>query len=254
MKRVLLSFIAGMLLLSVWLLAPSGGVPILAYHQVSNVPEIYSIDPEEFEQQMQYLANHGYTAISLSELFAARTDGSLLPEKPVIITFDDGYADNYLTALPIMEKYGMKSTVFVITGKVGQAEYLTWEQIREMQARNTEIASHTHSHVALNEISPAMLSDELNRSKQLLEEHLQQPVEFLAYPYGQYNHQIIVAMQQAGYRGACTGLPGLGNIRGDAYQLKRVNVPRPKYGLWEFRLRLLRAKIYAKLSPVKDER
>ncbi|HML32354.1 polysaccharide deacetylase family protein [Sporomusa sphaeroides] len=248
MIRILQSAAAVILLISVWLLAPGTGVPILAYHQVSSAAEIYSIDPADFEQQMQYLANHGYTAVSLSELFAAREGTGRLPEKPVIITFDDGYADNYLTALPIMEKYRMKSTVFIITGQVGQPEYLTWEQIRDMQARTTEIASHTHSHLALTQIDQAVAAQELRRSKQLLEEHLQQPVEFLAYPFGQYNRQTMAAVQQAGYRGACTGLPGLGTTAGDAYQLKRVNVPRPKYGLWEFRLRLLRAQLYAKLS------
>lgn len=248
MIRILQSAAAVILLVILWLLAPGTGVPILAYHQVSNAAEVYSVDPEDFEQQMQYLANHGYTAISLSELFAARNGTRPLPEKPVIITFDDGYADNYLTALPIMEKYRMKSTVFIITSQVGQPEYMTWEQIREMQARTTEIASHTHSHVALNEISQAMVAEEFRRSKQLLEENLHQPVEFLAYPFGQYNEHAIAALQQAGYRGACTGLPGLGTTTGDAYQLKRVNVPRSKYGLWEFRLRLLRAQLYAKFS------
>lgn len=248
MIRILQSAAAVIVLLIVWLLAPGTGVPILAYHQINSAAEIYSVDPADFEQQMQYLANHGYTAVSLSELFDAREGTGRLPEKPVIITFDDGYADNYLTALPILEKYRMKSTVFIITSQVGQPEYLTWEQIRDMQARATEIASHTHSHMALNQIDQAMVAQELRRSKQLLEEQLQQPVEFLAYPFGQYNQHTLAAAQQAGYRGACTGLPGLGATAGDAYQLKRVNVPRPKYGLWEFRLRLLRAQLYAKLS------
>lgn len=248
MIRILQLVTAIILLVTLWLLAPGAGVPILAYHQVSSVPEIYSIDPEEFEQQMEYLASHGYTAISLAELFATKNGGGELPKKPVIITFDDGYADNYLTALPIMEKYHMKGTVFIISGQVGQPEYMTWEQIRAMQAKKTEIGSHTHSHVAVTDVNQAQLVDELVRSKQLLEVNLGQPVEFLAYPYGQYNQQAIDALRQAGYRGACTGLPGLGKTSGDPYQLKRVNVPRPKYGLWEFRLRLIRAQIYAKLT------
>ncbi len=248
MIRVLQIVTVIILLISLWLLAPGAGVPILAYHQVSNVPEMYSIDPGEFEQHMQYLADHGYTAISLSELFAAKSGDKPLPKKPVIITFDDGYADNYLTALPIMEKYRMKGTVFIITGQVGQPEYMTWEQIRVMQAKKTEIGSHTHNHVVLTEIRQSQLQDELVRSKQILETNLGQPVEFLAYPYGQFNQHTVAAMKQAGYTGACTGLPGLGTTAGDAYQLKRVNIPRPKYGLWEFRLRLIRAQIYAKLS------
>lgn len=248
MRRILLSIVALILLVSLWLSVPGAGVPILAYHQVGDLQEIYSVTAEEFDQQMQFLQSHGYTAISLAELFAAKNGAKQLPDKPVIISFDDGYADNYSAALPIMEKYGMKGTVFVISGQVGQPDYLTWQQIKEMQARGTEIGSHTHSHVALTEIGQPQLQDELQRSKQILETNLGTSIEFLAYPYGQFNTQIIAALEQAGYTGACTGEPGLGTTAGNAYKLKRVNVPKPKYGLWEFRLRLLRAQIYAKLS------
>ncbi|WP_093797179.1 polysaccharide deacetylase family protein [Sporomusa acidovorans] len=246
----MMQIVAGLLLLfMLWLLAPGGGVPILAYHQVGSLPEIYSVDAAEFEEQMQYLAEHGYTAISLAELFAAGPGE--LPAKPVIIAFDDGYEDNYSAALPILEKYGLKGTVFVIAGQVGQPDYMTWEQLKDMQARNMEIGSHTYSHVALDELSPEEQLSELVRSKELLEANLGKPVQFLAYPYGRYNAATLTALKQAGYTAACTGLPGLGTTGGDVYQLKRVNVPRPKFGLWEFRLRLLRAQIYGKLSSLQ---
>jgi peptidoglycan/xylan/chitin deacetylase (PgdA/CDA1 family) len=246
-----IKLVAALILLFIcWLLVPSAGVPILAYHQVSTEPEVYSIDPDKFEEQMHYLSNNGYTAISLAELFAANSGGQPLPPKPVIITFDDGYTDNYQTALPIMEKYGMKGTVFVIAGQVGQPGYMTWDQIKFMQAKGIEIGSHTYSHIALTDIGQPQLVDELGRSKQVLETNLAKPVNFLAYPYGQYNPSTIAAVKQAGYIGACSGLPGLGTIKDDAYQLKRVNIPRPKYGLWEFRIRLMRAEIFAKLSPL----
>ncbi|HWR42483.1 polysaccharide deacetylase family protein [Sporomusa sp.] len=250
MIRIIKMAAALMLVFILWLLMPSGGVPILAYHQVSSVPEVYSIDPDQFEEHMRYLESHGYTAISLAELFAAKSGVQSLPPKPVIITFDDGYDDNYLTALPIMEKYGMKGTVFVIAGQVGQPGYLTWDQVKAMQAKGTEVGSHTYSHVALSEISQPQLMDEVTRSKQMIENNLARPVDFFAYPFGQYNIDTIAALKQAGYTGACTGLPGLGTTTDDAYQLKRVNIPRPKYGLWEFRLRLIRAHLYAKLSPL----
>lgn len=250
MIRILQLVIVFILVTTLWLLAPGAGVPILAYHQVNSMPEIYSVDAGEFEQQMQYLAEHGYTAISLAELFDARQGHRPLPPKPVIITFDDGYADNYHTALPLMQKYGMKGTVFVIAGQVGQSEYMTWEQLKAMQAAGIELGSHTYNHVALPELSPPQQLDELVRSKQLLEAHLAQPVKFLAYPFGQFNAETMTLVEQAGYTGACTGVPGVGTGAGDAYQLRRVNVPRPKYGLWEFRLRLIRAHIYGKLASL----
>lgn len=232
------------------LLTPAGGVPILAYHQISREPEIYSLDPEQFEEQLQYLHSHGYTAISLAEFFAAGHSVRPLPPKPVIITFDDGYEDNYRTALPLLQKYGLRATVFVIAGQVGQAGYLTWEQIAGLQAAGIEIGSHTYSHAALNELSQDRVLDELRRSKQVLEHNLATPVAFLAYPFGQYNPETAAAARQAGYTGACTGRPGLGTLADDAYQLKRVNIPRPRYGLWEFRLRLLRAHLYGRLAAL----
>ncbi len=126
-----------------WLLYPARGVPILAYHQVAAADDIYNIDPRDFEAQMSYLAANGYTAISLADMFAAGRGEKALPAKPVIITFDDGYEDNYLTALPIMEKYGMRGTVFVIASLVGQPEYLNWDEIRDLRDHRTEIGSHT---------------------------------------------------------------------------------------------------------------
>lgn len=102
--------------------------------------------------------------------------------------------------------------------------------------------------MALSELPQPQALDELVRSKQTLETNIGRSVDFLAYPYGQYNADTLTAVKQAGYKGACTGVPGQGTVESDTYQWKRVNVPRPKYGLWEFRLRLLRAQIYAKLS------
>lgn len=234
-------------LAAIWLVYPAG-VPILAYHMVSDEPEIYSVDSRDFETQMSYLAAQGYTAISLAELFDATGGKARLPAKPVVITFDDGYEDNYSQALPIMEKYGMKATVFVIAGSVGQPGYLSWQQIQEMHNRHTEIGSHTMTHMALNELSPAERRQEIVDSKILLEQHLGTPVEFLAYPYGQFDTAIQEILREAGYRGACSGIAGFNLKGGNAYALKWVNIPRPQYGLWEFRLRLLRANVYSKLG------
>ncbi len=235
-------------LVAIWLAYPAAGVPILAYHMVSDEPEVYSVNQGDFETQMRYLAEQGYAAISLAELFDAAAGKAALPARPVIITFDDGYEDNYSSALPIMEKYGMKATVFVIAGSVGQPGYLSWQQIQDMHNRHTEIGSHTMTHVALNELTPPDLIREVVESKTLLEENLHVPVDFLAYPYGQFNTAVKETLRQAGYRGACSGIAGLNLWGGDPYALKRVNIPRPRYGLWEFRLRLLRASVYSKLG------
>ncbi len=239
--------LASLLFLAWFYLAPMG-VPILAYHMVGLEEERYSVSVEEFDRQMDYLAKKGYTAVSLQELadwFAGKT---VLPPRPVVITFDDGYNDNYLLALPIMEKHGMKGTVFVVAGQVGQGQYLSWDQIRALQERGTEIGSHTMNHVALSGSDKAGQFREVAESKQLLERELGLPVVFLAYPYGKFTAETVAVLQEAGYRGACAGTAGLNAPGSDLYRLHRVNVPKPRFGLWEFRVRLLRAEIYFMLG------
>ena len=230
-----------------WLSWPGPGVPILAYHQVSDEFDLYSVPALQFEEQMHYLQEKGYTAISLEELFDSYEGRGVLPNKPIIITFDDGYEDNLLAALPIMAKYNMRSTLFIVTDLVGTTDYLSWQQIAEMQVRHTEIGSHTVSHIALDESSTDEQRHEVVESKRILEQHVG-PVKFFAYPYGQFSTMTQQLLGEAGYLGACSGIPGLNSKGVDVFALKRVNVPRPKFGLWEFRVRLLRANIYSKLG------
>lgn len=248
-KNIVVYTIAGcLLLLLAVVLYPVHGVPVLAYHKVNNDKSMYSVSPLEFEQQMRYLSEQGYTAISLHEYAQAMRQQQPLPAKPIVLTFDDGYENNYTTALPIMEKYGMRGTVFIISGYVTFPEYLTWEQIRAMQARGTEIGSHTFSHVNLGTLSPEEQEYQLAESKREIEYRLQQPVEFLAYPFGGFTSDTQQALKKLGYWGACTGEAGLNQDLAAPYTLKRINVPKPKFGLLEFRLRLLRAEIISKLG------
>lgn len=247
-SKILSLLIVAFLLLGFWLVSPGPGVPILAYHMVSDLDEVYSVNPSEFDLHMRYLSEQGYQTISLAEFIEARNGKGKLPPKPIIITFDDGYADNYLTALPIMEKYGFRATVFVIAGKVGQEMYLTWDQIKAMQARRTEIGSHTLSHSAMGKITSDEKKREAILSKKILEENLGTKVSFLAYPYGSFDEESFTILKEAGYLGACTGLAGLNLPKDNSYRLKRVNLPHPKYGLWEFRIRLWRANLYGNLG------
>lgn len=231
-----------------WFFWPEASVPILAYHQVSEENDLYSVPAGDFAQQMEYLSAKGYHAISLGELFAAYEGKGTLPSKPIIITFDDGYEDNFVTALPIMEKYKMKATIFVVPSLVGTPDYLSWQQVSALNERNIEIGSHTMNHIGLGEVSPQVQKREVVDSKMILEEHIGRKVLFFAYPYGQFTPLTQKLLQEAGYLGASSGIPGLNNKNTDAYALKRVNVPHPRYGLGEFRLRLLRAEIYSKLG------
>ena len=246
--KILIAACAMLIVLSV-LIIPPVGVPMLAYHMISDdEEEPYGISAEDFEKQMRYLTDKGYTAVSVKEFLDAREGKGKLPPKAVIITFDDGYADNYLAAMPIMKKYGMRGSVFIMTCEIDHEPYLTKQEIKALQENGFEIGSHTVNHVALGLSTPEEQRSESLISKQVLEKEIKQPVEVMAYPYGSYSESAIAALKASGYRGACTGETGLNTDKTDPYRLKRINIPRPRLGMTEFKLRLLRAEIYAKFE------
>ena len=148
---ILLCFAAAVLLM-----CTSPGVPVLNYHQVEdkdgNPLTLYC---DQFDQQMAYLAEEGYHTITLDEMMDAAESGAPLPAKPVVITLDDGYVDNYEYAYPILKKYGFKATIFLINDFTGvYPNYLTWEQIHEMQDSGLiNFESHTMTHANLSELT-----------------------------------------------------------------------------------------------------
>lgn len=221
------------------------GVPVLAYHKVSNDDSIYSIDPDLFERQLQYLAENGYTTLTLSQLSAGLNEPETLPPKPVVITFDDGYTDNYTTALPIMKKYGMRGAIFITTDRVGQPGYLTWEQINTLQSYGIDIGSHTISHRPLPSIPSAEWQQEIRVSKAMLDQNLAKPITFLAYPHGAYTSSMLSFIKESGYQGAFTGATGLNFKNNNSYELKRISILRSSFDLWSFRLRLTKANLYS---------
>lgn len=228
----------------------SSGVPILAYHSVRNTADTYSIPEAEFENQLRYLAANGYTVISLNEMLEGFAGKAVLPERPVVLTFDDGYRDNYTTAFPILQKYKMKATVFIITGSVGEAGYLRWEQLKAMQQQGIEIGSHTLNHLPLRELDFTAKVSEVTESKKILDKNLDIKVSFLAYPFGSYDRYMPEIMKQAGYLGACTGKSGTNYANTKYYNLYRINIPNSRYGLLEFKTRLWRGIICGKLKSI----
>lgn len=247
MKKKCSIFVAGIFIVGLCLIVwgqqrAYQAVPILAYHEISSDEEPYGISPEEFEAQLSYLKEQGYHTISLQEYFTARQTGQVLPEKAFIITFDDGYRNNLTEALPIVQKYGDTFTVFMISSKIGQDNFLNLAELKQLQSQGIEIGSHTVDHLALADLSPEDKLKELKDSKLLLEEKLSQKVAFLAYPFGSHSENVAQFMTEAGYQGGLTGKPGLNDEKTPPYLLKRINVPRPKFGLWEFRLRLWRSQ------------
>jgi len=185
-------------------------IPILDYHNfTTEESSSYKINIIEFEKQMDYLATHNYSVISLSELLAGLRTGQL-PPKPIAITIDDGYRSTYTLAYPVLKKYNFPATLFLYTDFIEKNSYsLTWEEIKEMTSHNIEIGSHTLSHCNLlkykknenYETYLARIRKEIFLSKEILETKIGAKIKYFAYPYGVYDPTIKDLVIQAGYEG-----------------------------------------------------
>jgi len=202
------------------------GVPVLNYHQINN--EDYNsltLSEGEFEAQINYLYYKGYNAISPDQLADYLQYGKSLPQNPILITFDDGYGDNYRVAYPILQKYHFTATIFLITDYVSHYnKYLTWTQIREMSDHGLNFEGHTLSHISLPEASDEEISNQLIRSKEAMEWRLGKKVEYLAYPGGEYDQRVIQMVKDAGYRAAFTVNFGRDRINSTLYTLNRIPI------------------------------
>ncbi len=203
-------------------LKKEGGVTIIYYHAindiVSGIEELF-VTPAAFESQIQYLKDNGYTAITFDELNNAQNI-----KNPVIITFDDGYEDNYTNAYPILKKYGFKATIFICSSVIDQPAYLKTPQIQEM-SDIISFQSHTLTHPNLNKLKPEELDKELSESKAFLEGLTQKTVNVLAYPTGYYNSKVISIVSKY-YKFAVTTERGFYYKGDNSYTIKRIYVPR----------------------------
>ena len=198
---------------------------VLNYHQVDNKSTYLSVLPSDFDLQMKFLVDSGCVTITPDELYAGLRGELELPQKPVLITFDDGYIDNYVNAFPILKKYGLRATIFIIPAFTGvYPGYMTWEQLKEMEANGITIESHTLTHPKLEELPDDEIRGELLNSKTLLEENLGHPIEFLAYPTGTYNLHIAGIAQDIGYKGAFTIKYGIVDRGSNFFALERVPI------------------------------
>ena len=202
------------------------GIPVLNYHQINNEDyNALTLSNVEFEAQINYLYQKGYNGISPDQLADYLQYGKQLPANPVLITFDDGYEDNYRVAYPILQKYHFTATIFLITDFVNHYEnYLTWNQIKEMNAAGLSFEDHTLSHISLPNASNEEINNQLLKSKQALEWRLGKRIEYLAYPGGEYDQRIIELTKKAGYRAAFTVNFGRDKINSTLYTLNRIPI------------------------------
>lgn len=239
--------VALFLLLRQWPSLPKNAVLILEYHSINTSfdedSKPYTLDPADFDAQLTYLQNEGYHAITMLDFEKAMKSKETLPDKPLIITFDDGYEDNYTIALPILEKHKMRAELYVITNAIDTEGYLNWQELGDMQNRGIEIGCHSADHLPLPTLSKAEQIEQIQTAKIYLERYGIRNVFSFSYPNGLYDAETGELLRACNYLTAVTGDSGYNTFATDPYYLQRVQIPRPKLGLWEFRLRLLRARM-----------
>ena len=212
--------------------------------------EVYNVPPEEFSAQLDYLQKNGYTTMTLQDFMRAKHGKSQLPDKPVVLTFDDGYENLYDEMLPILEAHGMTAVVYVITNELGKDGYLTLEQVKDMQRRGIEIGSHTADHLALGMLSGDFLLNQVRNSKLFLEWNGLETIYSFSYPNGEYNETLVDLLRRENYLTAVTGDAGLNTLETNPYELKRVHIRRPRLGITEFKWRLLKADLMQKIKSL----
>jgi len=213
--------------------ARSARVPILMYHYISDPPaganavrRDLSVSPALFESHLRYLRDHGYHVITLDDLLRFLTSGQPLPERPVILTFDDGYLDNYINAFPLLKRYSMVGHFFLITDFVdaGQADYMTWPQIEEMSAAGQRFGSHSRNHPDLRGQSVDYLVWQALGGLEDIQKHLGYHPRWIAYPSGSYDKRTIQVFKSANYWGGLTTVQGATHTGDGIFELSRVRV------------------------------
>jgi peptidoglycan/xylan/chitin deacetylase (PgdA/CDA1 family) len=209
-------------------------IPILTYHRFAeNCSSPLCMPKKTFERQMQYLKENGYHVIIAEDLGAFLEYRRGLPQKSVLITMDDGYRSVYDIAYPILNKYGFKATLFIYTSFVGVSKMaITWDQLKEMQANGFTIGSHTLYHSDLTNPKEgeseqehiARIKEELNGSKKIIDQKLDQNTYFLAYPFGYYDQRSIQMAKAAGYKLAMSVKRGGNPFFANPWTLRRDQI------------------------------
>jgi peptidoglycan/xylan/chitin deacetylase (PgdA/CDA1 family) len=206
-------------------------VPILTYHYIRNNPDsrdrlgfALSVTPADFAAQMDWLASNGFHTVTQADVYAYLSGTRGLPSRPVVLTFDDGYADFYSTALPILRAHDFTAVSYVISGFIGRPGYMTAAQVVEADRAGIEIGSHTVDHANLARSSAGNVSFELVASKQTLEQLLGHPVLSFCYPSGQFNGSVAGAVEAAGYSNATTTAFGFVHYLSDRYRWSRLRI------------------------------
>lgn len=210
--------------------------PILLYHSVDDSGALPALSPSCFFSQMKYLKDQGYRTLTLSEYCQALRANRSLHPRVVVLTFDDGFENNYSVAFPILQELGFRATIFLATDYVGtrcnwersvdipKLPLMSWDQIDEMSRRGIEFGSHGATHSRLTRLPFEKARNEIIRSKTTMEKRLKREILSFCYPYGDYDTGIVKLVREAGFAWACSSIFGYNNGPKNLFTLQRMNI------------------------------
>ena len=217
----------------------SSGLRILTYHRIAaDRGDPFAVSPADFQRQAEELVASG-TVVALEEALAQIEQGSA--ETPrIAMTFDDGTADFYSEALPVLAQYRLPATLYVNPSRVGKDGFVNWDQLRDVLATGIQVGSHSLDHVSLGALEMEEVRRQVHESRQILQDQLGSEVTSLAYPYGtlrDFSRRVKEEVGRAGYRSACTSLNGVNREGADLLELRRTKVEQGDDPIFSWMLR-----------------
>ena len=216
-----------------------GHARILIYHAVENSNPAedkmgLAVTPSAFHEQMAYLKENGFRVTDLSGLVQGVMQKIPIQEKSVVITFDDGYKSVLTNALPVLKEFGFPATVFInvhfIERKLQESGYwrnwktLGWEEVKHLSREGISMGSHALTHQRLTRVNPGSLYDEIVRSREIIEEKINNRIDTFCYPHGAFNRKVIEILKDNNFHCACSGIPGTADMHSDIFALRRTEI------------------------------
>ncbi|MHB8596410.1 MAG: polysaccharide deacetylase family protein [Ktedonobacteraceae bacterium] len=220
----------------------------LVYHLIDRTIDAkVAIAEEAFEAQLRHLREKNYTILSLAQAIAILNGEQEAPSRSVLLTFDDGYANNLYVALPLLQEYGMTATQFVISAHVGQTNrwnpranydvnHMTWDELRQWWESGCDIGGHSHEHFWMTRLSKPEMQEAVVINKLWLEKQLDLPMRAFSYPYGAYNQQVQAVVKEY-YELAFAVDPERWDTPVDRFAIPRLSV-QPRWSIEDFTIRL----------------
>jgi len=217
-------------------------IPVLMYHRIGDThndrERKYCVSPENFATHIHALDARGYKACSITEFFDWLKGDIRLPDKSLLITFDDGFLGVFEHGLPVLKEHNWPAVMFLVSRLIGKQDIwhhnqhpsaqtyplVGLQEIDTLRANGFSFFSHSRSHADLSQLGGQELQDELRGSREDLESLLQEPVPYFAYPYGRYNERVLYKLKAAGYRAAFSVQPGFNHPGIDPFHIRRIDV------------------------------